>query len=166
MGRCADTGDKAQDAEVAWGDVAGGGQMSVSVSSKVFGVCQPVVLRIVLRNVSEKPLPYVETGSDQFRFTVLDEQGNEMPLTKYGTMIQNPLVACHFMRGINRLAPGGEAEWTIVLNRFHDMTVSGIYSVQVRRHVLPGNTRDGELLPLDRKAFPEVVSNLVKVRIR
>lgn len=165
MGRCADTGDKAQDAEVAWGDVAGGGQMSVSVSSEVFGVCQPVVLRIVLRNVSEKPLPYEETGPEQFRFTVLDEQGNEMPLTRYGTMIQDSR-GHSYMRGINRLAPGGEAEWTIVLNRFHDMTVSGIYSVQVRRHVLPGNTRDGELLPLDRKALPEVVSNLVKVRVR
>lgn len=150
MGRCAD----GRATERVWGDVAGGSRMSVSIEQKDFAVCYPIVLQVVLRNVSERPLSFVVSGDQDFSFTVLDERGEEVPLTRYGTMTQNP--DRFYMRLVKSIAPGDEAKWVFTINRSHDMTVAGAYLVKVRRRVL------GQ----DRENSVEVVSNSLKVVVR
>jgi len=137
-------------AAVAWGEAVAGVQMSASVERGKRTVWQPVILRLILRNVSDQSVSYVVTGDRDFSFTVLDKDGKEVPLTRYGSMMKK---SSFFMHITMELAPGAEAKWVFGVDRFCDMTIAGTYSIRVSRAVWNR----------DKKSTARVSSNIVQL---
>lgn len=135
-----------------WGQVSGGFQLSASLDKEWVGFCEPVVLHLTIKNVSGEALRLWETFPDHdFVLEVTDDRGTSAPLTRFGEIARH---AASFRRLLRTVDPGEECSYAILVNRVHDMTLPGIYSIMAK-YVEMGPWRE---------RF-EVVSNTVKIKI-
>jgi hypothetical protein len=128
-------------------------QMSLRLEQGRYRADEPVTLEVVIKNTGDEQVYLGMSASDLSRFDFAVRyfgggmaQAGRMPLTKFGTKLLQEADA-----GKNipiRLKPGEQRSYRFVLNRMVDMTLSGIYSIVIKRSV-PGQPRpDREVRPL------------------
>ena len=146
----------AEDNEVKdWGPASEGCQLSIEAEKYKFNYCQPIALKVTIRNSGTKQISFADTSPYyDFTVTVINDKGESVPLTAYGKHITSN-------RGNSRnvmiqLDPGQKREYFLLVNRMHDMSFKGIYSITVKRSVFK---RDGE-------GLAEVVSNTIEVEVK
>lgn len=136
------------------GMVSEGFQLSAQLEKEWVGPCEPVILIVTLKNVSEKVLSLADSRPERdYEIVVKDEQGEETPLTTYGKNLMDS--AGVFRRVLLKMNAGQELQNRLLINRIYDMSISGTYSIIVKRNVF---RQDG-------KGFAEVISNTIKVEI-
>lgn len=136
-----------------WGQVSGGFQLSAKLERECVGYCQPVTLNLIIRNVSEEALSLFERSPDRdFVLEVTDDLGKSAPLTRYGEIVRGATTS---RMNIRRVDPKEECSYNILVNRVHDMTLPGIYSITAKyvKEMGPGHE------PV------VIVSNTVEVKI-
>jgi hypothetical protein len=137
------------------GDAVGGKavtrglQMSIRLERERYRADQPVPLEVVIKNTLDEEADLGMSVSDLSSFTFVVRyagggmtRAGTMPLTRYGARMLEEVDA-----GKNvpiRLKGGEERRYPFLLGRMVDMTLSGTYSVALRR-VLPGQP-PGELV--------------------
>ena len=138
-----------------WGPDVDGLEVSARLPADVLQADRPVVLMVVLRNTTSRPMRLGTVGSDMASFRPLligPQRQSPGVLRGDGEMAvgQVPLLAAgQDLLGPARsgagplqplvLPPGGRRQYRLVLSRLADLTVAGNYTVQVRR-VLPDGT--------------------------
>ena len=77
--------------KLEWGEAVAGLQISVRAEKNIVSSGNPLVLRVVLKNVGPKTFTYIIKNSELvYGFVVTDEAGNSMPLTRYGQLLHKP----------------------------------------------------------------------------
>ena len=133
-----------------WGPTAGGLAVSARLPGDVFPAAGPLVLTVVLKNVTSHPIRLGTAGADMASFRLsLAGPERQSPGSLSGpgepAVVTVPLLAAgHDLldapaTGGARLVlpPGGERQYRFVLSRLADLTVAGFYTIRVSR-VLPG----------------------------
>ena len=115
---------------------------------------EPVVLSLLLKNVSGKIVGFTETYSPRdYTIIVKDSDNNIMPFTRYGIANESGVGSASSAARKVSLAPGETKQFKIAVNRSIDMTVDNTYSIVIRRSI----SVDGN--------FGDVVSNEVQVNV-
>jgi len=133
-----------------WGPTAGGLAVSARLPGDVFPAAGPLVLTVVLKNVTSHPIRLGTAGADMASFWLsLAGPERQSPGSLSGpgepAVVTVPLLAAgHDLLdapatgGVRLvLPPGGERQYRFVLSRLADLTVAGFYTIRVSR-VLPG----------------------------
>ncbi len=136
-----------------WGPNVNGLEMSARLPDDVMPANAPVVLTVVLRNVTSHPIWLGTGGTDMasFRLSVVGPQRQSpgvlrgpgepataaVPLLAAGRDLLEPAGPTHKPLGQLVLPSGGRHQYRFVLSRLADLTVAGNYTIQVSR-VLPG----------------------------
>ena len=95
-------------------------------------VADPVVVSLTLRNVSAETRGYVLSNEwADYELVVKDAHGSAVSLTPDAR--RRAAMGHAFMRVVMELRPKGEFETRIILNRFFNLTKSGVYTVTARR---------------------------------
>jgi hypothetical protein len=144
-----------QDTEYEWGPVSEGYQLSIQAEKQVYAYCEPIVLKITIRNNGPEPgLLIVARPDEDYTAVVKNSKGKAVPLTAYGRHLRDFLLG-----GLEQsvhLDPGQKREYTLLVNRIHDMTRKDTYSVIVKRYVYKR----------DDKGSAEVLSNTIQVEVK
>jgi beta-lactamase regulating signal transducer with metallopeptidase domain len=138
-----------------WGPATNGLEMYAHLPADVQPVTSPVVLTVVMKNVSAKPIQLGATGADMtsFRLNITGPQrqspgilrrGGEpatsvVPLLAAGQDLLKTSASDTGSQNSIELPPGGERQYRLVLSQLADMTVGGNYIIQLDR-VLPDET--------------------------
>lgn len=129
-----------QEERMSWGEAQGGFRLGVQGMKNDFSVKDAILLVMYLKNISDEPLRVIITGND-YEITVLDRDGNNVPLTRYGKHLANEADR-FFLRVVLAVEPGEELRDELHVNRIFDMTLSGQYFVNISRSV-PKRVGDG-----------------------
>jgi hypothetical protein len=121
-------------------DAVKGLQMSLRLERERYRVDEPVALEVVIKNNREEEADLGMSAADlsNFEFVVRYvgggmTQAGKMPMTKFGTKLLNEVPDSKNVP--IRLKPGGQRSYRFTLNRMVDLTLSGTYSVAVKRAV-------------------------------
>jgi hypothetical protein len=133
-----------------WGPAAGGVEVSARLEREVFTLDAPVVLTVVLRNVTSHSIGLGSVGADMpsFHLTVTGPRrqswGALGPGGEPATEVIPFLSAGQDLLGAPSpsgaplvLPPGAQRQYRLVLSRIADLSVAGNYTVRVSR-TLPG----------------------------
>ena len=124
------------------GPVEDGWQMTAASNKQTYLPAEPILVTVSLKNVSGKDQRLVDAGfADDFEFAVTC-QGIETPATQYGANSREGWIDLqrrnYSGRGarpslvIGPFHPGQTKTYTLVVNRFRDMTLDGSYTVVVK----------------------------------
>lgn len=148
------SGSESQDskAPLNWGGVQEGFRMGIhGEENQTVSIKKAIILVVTMKNVSDTPLKLVETGSlKDYRITVQDEKGDDVPLTLYGRMLSDSRREI-LLRRMKRVAPGETLVHEFHVNRIFDMSLTGKYYIHITRMV-PKRNGDG---------FVDVMSNRI-----
>lgn len=135
-----------------WGLYAGGLEVSARLPADVLPADKPVVLTVLIRNVTSRPIRLGTGGSDMalFRLILTGPQRQSPGALRGGgepVRAAVPLLAAgHDLLdvpdtsgGALVLPPGGLRQYRLVLSRLADLTVAGNYTLRVTR-ILPSGT--------------------------
>jgi hypothetical protein len=126
-----------------WGQAVGGLRISATANKDRYACGEPVILSVIVQNVATRDvgISYNVPAETDFWITVVDRDGTQIPLTRFGTR-NNPSNS-FFRRLLDRpVHPGGELKWTLVPSRVADMTLLGRYTITVSHDVVvPGVAR-------------------------
>jgi 6-phosphogluconolactonase (cycloisomerase 2 family) len=135
-----------------WGPYADGLEVSARLPADVLPANNPVVLTVLIRNVTSRPIRLGTGGSDMasFRLTLIGPQRQSSGVLGGGETARTavPLLAAgHDLLDVSDtsggalvLPPGGLRQYQFVLSRLADLTVAGHYTVQISR-ILPGGAK-------------------------
>jgi len=147
--------NKKEDTEYEWGPESENYQLSIQAGKKVYTYCEPIVLKVTIRNNSAEPgLLIVSRPDKDYKAIVKNSKEKAIPLTAYGRHLRDSLLG-----GLEQalyLDPGQKLEYTLLVNRIHDMTRKDTYSIVVKRYVYKRND----------KGSAEVVSNTIEVGVK
>jgi len=146
-------------------------QMSLRLERERYRADEPVILEVVINNSGDEEANLGMSASDRSSFDVVVcyvgggmTQAERMPLTKFGTKL---LQEADSAKNIPiRLKAGEQRSYRFALNRVVDLTLSGTYSVAVKR-TIPGQPRhDGEGRPQSGpRKRDELISKGISVEI-
>ena len=153
-----DDGKENEDAKEEWGPLSEGCNLSIQVEKNKFNYCQPIILKITLKNSDKTPLMFADTGPESdFSIIVKNDEGKIVPLTAYGKKRSDTTFPKIIYMNVQiTLQFKEKREYFLLVNRMHDMSLKGTYSITVKRS---GFMREG-------KRLGEVVSNTIKVEVR
>ncbi len=126
--------------ETAGGEIVWGTKLCVLTFKPSFVVAEPIPVTLWMKNNGESAV-HVELRDewDDFEYHLdLDEDclalgGKSVPLTRFG---HHMTAGAMSERCIGRmLEPGRELRWEITLNRYFDMTTSGVYLLTASRPI-------------------------------
>ncbi|OPZ73408.1 MAG: hypothetical protein BWY82_01138 [Verrucomicrobia bacterium ADurb.Bin474] len=145
-------GNEATDSN--WGEVHAGFRLSLSIKNHDYERMEPIVAVLVLSNTTDRVLDTVRTSvKDAFKIRITDAQGNPVPVTRYGdTQLHGRKSSTVAPMGVQ---PGKTFTEEILVNRLYDLTLPGVYSVEVSRIVAD----------TEAKGWTFVTSNIVQLRI-
>ena len=144
-----------EDAEYEWGPVSEGYQLSIQSEKEEYAYCEPIILKIAIRNNGAEPgLLIVARPDEDYIAIVKNSKGKAVPLTAYGRHLRDFLLG-GLEQGVH-LDPGQKREYILLVNRIHDMTRKDTYSVRVKRYVYKRND----------KGSAEVLSNTIQVEVK
>ena len=134
--------------------ISEGLQLSLETENQAFSSGEPVLVTIVLKNVSAKERRLVGASPYKiYEFVVKDEKGVDAPLTAYGKNLAGG--ADHLERGEFILRPGEEKREQIEIGKLFEIGNQGTYSVTARRTVFKIESYD----------LAELVSNTIDFTI-
>jgi hypothetical protein len=118
-------------ADMKWGTVTEGFQLSASFDQEKILVGRPVLLTLVLANVGDKPLRTASSSKwTDYRFDLRGRDGAKVPLTAFGSRIDEAGVG---RQALGELPPGATFVDEILLNRIFDMSIPQKYQLRVER---------------------------------
>ena len=110
-------------------ELDGGLKVSIHVAAKEVETGAPVDVTVTLENVSQQVVQFVQTAPVfDARFVVLDEKGNEMPLTRGGVRLQQ-IRGAGGRRERVRLKPGETMEFVVRANWLYDLSAPDKYTL-------------------------------------
>jgi hypothetical protein len=118
-----------------WGLVSDGLQLRATTVNSEYRITDPIVVDIDARYSNSTNLLSETVATErEFNVTVTDSQGHAVPKTRYGNTI-SPLVDGRwgFRNRPLILDSGQMAEWHFWLNHIYDMSLPGIYLVDISR---------------------------------
>jgi len=128
--------------------------LSVSTSKSTYKVCEPVIITVVLENISGEQQPYgIQDKDMDFILDCRNDRDEKMPFTLFGKrMIEN--------RGIGRyiqgeLEAGEKLTNKINLTQHVDLSLPDRYVLKVSR----------EIFPHKGSPMPPVVSNKISFEV-
>ncbi|BDI30953.1 hypothetical protein CCAX7_30040 [Capsulimonas corticalis] len=139
-----------------WGAETDGLTIAARLPADVLGADSPVVLTVVLKNVTDHPIPL---GADlpPFRLALtgprpwfIDTFRNKRePATIPAALLAagHDLFAPSAHAAPILLPPGGQRQYRFVLSRLADLTIAGDYSVQVQRLLPSGALANSPMIP-------------------
>jgi hypothetical protein len=134
--------------ELKWGPSAGGWALSASVDKPVFAAEEPVLVTLVLKNVSSEPQGYGAQNKDfDYALDCKDELQESIPLNRFGKRMVENRGRGRFITGV--LNPQEQLVNEISATLHLDLSLPGKYTLVVKREIFPGETKDE----------PTVVSN-------
>ena len=132
-----------------------GFQFSIVADSEEFAINTPVVLKTYITNVTDKLLLMgLRSNPAEYQFEVKAENGELVPLTRYGKQIQRNKNTS-FSNGERDYGPKESYEAGFVLNQIYDMTMPGTYTVVVSRAVS---------FPAEKES-KQLISNTLHIKI-
>ncbi len=144
-----------EDAKEEWGAMLEGCQVSIQSEKDIFAYCEPIILKIAIRNNGAEPVLLIVARPDKDCIAIVkNSKGKAVPLTAYGRHLSDSLLG-GFDHGVH-LDPGQKREYTLLVNRIHDMTRKDTYSIVVKC-VVPKQ---------DGKGYAEVTSNTIPVVVK
>jgi hypothetical protein len=130
-------------------------RLTAGADKPIFTTLDPVIVSVTLTNGAEPPRIIIETSPNQeYTWTVIRSNGASVPPTEYGKQqIENKGT---IRRRLSReVAMGGQITDRFHLNRLFDMTLEGVYFVQVER-MIPA---------ADRSGFYKLKSNVFEIAV-
>ena len=148
--------NKKEDTEYEWGPESENYQLSIQAGKKVYTYCEPIILKIRLKNVGKQKVELVKTHPNRSFFTAIVkyEKEDDVVLTALGKILRDSLWGPK--EYIVELEPDQTDESYLLVNRIHDMTRRGEYSITVKCYVYKRNG----------KGSAEVGSNTIKVEVK
>jgi hypothetical protein len=121
-----------------WGQAVGGLRISATANKDRYACGEPVILSVIVQNVDtrNRDITHDDPQERDFWITVVDQDGKQMPLTRFGIHI-NPSSPVMRQLTANRIPPGGELTWTLVPSRVADMTLGGRFTITVSHDIAP-----------------------------
>lgn len=130
--------------ELAWGATVGGWALSASLDKASFQAEEPVLVSLVLKNVSDGPLSYGTQNSDfDYVLECKNAQQEVVPLTLFGQRMQENRGRGRYVS--KALLPQGQVVHEISATRHLDLSLPGKYTLIVTREISPGEN-DGQRL--------------------
>ncbi|MBV9759859.1 MAG: hypothetical protein JO340_04785 [Acidobacteriaceae bacterium] len=118
-------------------------EISLTSSDAFPVVGSPIFISIKLTNLSTAPIRIIETNPNkEYRLSVLDESGAQVPLTPYGKEMgdEQGVIERNFAR---TLQPKEASALRLDLNRFFEFRHPGKYRVFAKRKVYKSNPNSG-----------------------
>jgi hypothetical protein len=130
-------------------------QLVVKTEKATFTPGEPIVLSVVARNHSAKPLFIVDTYHPEWdtKFQVRNEAEESAALTEDGERLTKSIAIFRDIRV--EINPGDEVQKDFVINKLFEMTAPGTYSITVKRSFCFSGT----------DVFMVAMSNIIKVTI-
>jgi hypothetical protein len=126
------------EAEVAarkWGPITDGFQISIATDNPAYQLGNPIVVSVLLRNVSGQPLWFSQTDMEaDYDIEIAGSDGKAAPLTPYGQRIHaldRPILHAYDVT----LKPAESIEHTLALDKLYDVRRADVYNVRVTRKV-------------------------------
>ena len=130
-------------------------ELTIAPSDQEVPAASPVIVGLSLKNQSEEAIAIWETHVDwDFEFTVRNSDGRIVPLTVYGRRMEPSRGLETIRRKKVLLKPGAQQTYQVPVNRKHDMTLTGGYTI---RAIFRSQDPDF--------AIPAVTSNAVRVLV-
>jgi len=143
------SGENESNPPTNWGKEAAGFKAGISLPKTVYSLGEPIVLSLVVKNVSESTRRFTDSSSpeDDWNVQVVRrrgwsgpetyKKGEEVPLTLYGRSIKGLLWGYARDRSHRGylLKPGETKACNILLNRVADMTLPGEYTIVAWRKI-------------------------------
>lgn len=138
------------------GPIVEGVQLILQTEESKFSPYSPILMRISVKNTTDKMLNYVVSHVHRdYEFMVTDEKGEPIPLTRYGQSQLKPLFTAGSVGNMD-MDPGGEWRDEIIINRYFDMTLEGVYLIKcIRKRVEK----------LDKSELVPIVSGVLRVKV-
>jgi hypothetical protein len=117
-----------QDPEGNWGPVVGRFQVSVRMKKDTYATGEPIVARVIVRNVSDTPTSFwCMSGCVPFDITLLDDSGRPQ-------LLKNP----RWMgsSGPLQLAPASQWKLHATLHQYPELTNVGTHTFQYTRPIM------------------------------
>ncbi len=127
-----------------WGASTGGLQLRAVLVKPEFAVDEPVLVNLDVRTNQDHFVSFEDNNTPvkEFKITLTDSQGNTVPFTRYGRLIQSaPTFAPHdsYANPVVGVGPGDVLEYHFWINRMFDMTTPGDYHITFSRlGMVPG----------------------------
>jgi hypothetical protein len=135
-------------------------QITISpLNGTTFYSADPIMIEVVTTNVSHERVRLgadVDEDAGAFDFCA-EQNGKKVPLTQFGEQ-QKVAVLSMGLQEVLWLAPNESIKHDIIINRFCDMTLGGLYSITIGRYV--PNT-----LQLDEKHSVLYPSNTLSITV-
>jgi len=143
--------DSGKETTFEWGPEVDGIQISIQVEKEKYVVCEPVEMKIVVRNNREEDLLFFISNIERdFDIAVKDKDDKDVPLTEFGKKMEKLKKSGEYYGTLEvNLKPGETREFSTIVNRVRDMTLTDDYYITVSRSF--GNS--------------VVTSNTIKVRV-
>ncbi len=136
------------------GETAGAFLLTVEMPKRLYQVGAPIPLTVRLMNMGQKEVQLRQsTVYTMYDITVRDEDGTEMPKTRFG---QKQAWGAAFPKGFIRLTPGQEHSVSLPISRLFDMTLAGKYTIAVSKAIA---TRDSDKV---RVSAPSLTASVVE----
>jgi hypothetical protein len=136
------------------GAISEGLQLAIETENRAFSSGEPVLVTIVLKNVSAKERRLVGASPYKiYKFIVKDEKGVDAPLTAFGKNLAEGVD--HLERGEFVLQPWEEKREQIEIGKLFEIGNQGPYSVTAKRAVFKIESYD----------LAELVSNTIDFRV-
>jgi hypothetical protein len=152
------------EAEVAarkWGPITEGFQLSVAADKETYRLGNPVVMSVLVRNVSGRPLGFTQSDPQiDYDVECVGSDGKIAPLTTYGQRFHGSESVIIHAGGV-RLKPAESFEHVLPLDKLYDVSRVGMYNVTVTRKVPKENAPKTNGPP----QFAEIKSNTIRVTL-
>ena len=122
------------------GEPKEGFQLSLSMNKSVFTHKEAVLVTASIKNITSEMLSFAATEpAMDFKVSVKDKHGKALPMTLYGKSRSDGAIFAHYLV---ELDAGKEANYVLQIDRIYDLTLDGIYLVEITRKV-PNIKSDG-----------------------
>jgi hypothetical protein len=131
-------------------------EISLTTGNAPQSVSGPISIRITLTNTSDAQIRVMETNPDkEYRLTLLDENGDQVPLTPYGEEMSNPqaIIERSFAKF---LQPNEASGMPLDLHKFFDVKSPGKYKVSATR----------KIYKMDSNSGVEITSNVLPIELK
>ena len=121
------------DDEIKWGPAIWDARLSISLDRPRLPVMEPVYITLLLHNGGTRAVHYnVQCEWEDFNLQ-LQLDGEAVAVTRFGQLMAAAVLSEGSIARV--VEPGQDAVWELMVNRYFDMTTSGVYVLKVSRPI-------------------------------